>query len=472
MSSFQKELDLKVLSAPIMINFELTSGCNIKCRHCYNFWRENPSSTHDKVTIEKMDKLIDMMVQDKVFHVVLTGGEPFLNFKVLSHGLKRCRENNISTSVNSNLMLATDEKLKELKEAGLDHILTSLNSCEPAVNDYMVNKEGAFEDIVRGIKAAVANGIRISVNMIISEPNKHQVYDTAKFCASLGVTNLFATRLVPSVRVDNPNETDLKLERDDAIKAVKDLVRAKKDFNIGIGSLISYPLCMLGDLHEFKDLVGRGCPAQRGNRMVVNASGDTHACTHEMKSYGNVFEIGIKEAFKKMSEWHDGSYLFEKCKDCNYITVCRSGCRSASYSYFKEMNNRDPLYTGSASISKHYKIEIPEGIKTAVKSGEKFIVPETVRFRKEDGFYVLDVRWANAFNISSEMGVFLEKQQKGRKAFSVSDVPGPKADAWLIALVFKEAVVPENPELKKSLEAGRKAGCSLDPSDIIQLQNI
>ncbi len=30
----------RIVSSPIMINLELTSACNIKCRHCYNFWRD------------------------------------------------------------------------------------------------------------------------------------------------------------------------------------------------------------------------------------------------------------------------------------------------------------------------------------------------------------------------------------------------------------------------------------------------
>ena len=30
----------KVYSAPTTINLEMTEACNVKCRHCYNPWRE------------------------------------------------------------------------------------------------------------------------------------------------------------------------------------------------------------------------------------------------------------------------------------------------------------------------------------------------------------------------------------------------------------------------------------------------
>jgi len=65
-----------------------------------------------------------MMKEEKVFHVVLTGGEPFMNFDVLVYALEKFSAAGISTSINSNLMLATPEKVLKLRNTGLDHVLT------------------------------------------------------------------------------------------------------------------------------------------------------------------------------------------------------------------------------------------------------------------------------------------------------------------------------------------------------------
>ena len=73
----------------------------------------------------KLNLLIKKLSEAKVFHVILTGGEPMSNFNILVKALKKLKENNISVSCNSNLILATDDKAKKLYEAGLDHILTS-----------------------------------------------------------------------------------------------------------------------------------------------------------------------------------------------------------------------------------------------------------------------------------------------------------------------------------------------------------
>ncbi len=458
----------RILSAPIMINLELTSSCNVKCRHCYNFWREDSAAATDKISKEKITRLIELIKQDGVFHVVLTGGEPFMNFNVMEFALKSLHEAGVSTSVNSNLMLVTPKNIKRLKDAGLDHILTSLNSYDAEVNDYMVNQKGAFEKIVYGIKTAVEGGIRISVNMIISEPNKDQVYGTAKFCSEIGVQRIFGTRLVPSETVEDPTNTDFKLDKDSALSVIDEMVKAKKDFGIGIGTLISYPLCLLGDLDKYRDFVGRGCPAQRGNRMVINANGDTHACTHESYSYGNVFDVGIKGAFKKMSKWHDGSYLFKGCNGCDYISVCGSGCSAAAKSYYKKFEAKDPLFIGMENITKPYKANFSPDILKLVDKNELFLVPQTIRFRKEEGFYSINVRWADTFSIENELAEYLMKKQSLNETISIDNMVGKDPKRELLMLIYKEALVPDNTKLREQVEAGVKQGCSINPEDLPQ----
>lgn len=458
----------RILTAPIAINLELTSGCNIKCRHCYNFWREDSGETTDRITIEKMDELIDKVVQAKVFHIVLSGGEPFMNMKTLEYALKRLTELNISTSVNSNLMITTPEKMERLKCLGLDHILTSLNSYDEKTNDYMTNKEGCLKEIIRGIKHTIAAGIRVSANMIVSQPNEDHVYKTAELCAELGVQKIFATRLVPAVTVKFPEDGDLKLTQESALKCLDQLVRAKKDFGIEIGTLISYPLCLLKDLEKYKDFVGRGCPATRGNRMVINANGESHACTHEEFSYGNVFETSIEDIFKKMKPWHDGSYLYEECKDCKYINMCSSGCTAASEAYFGKMNAKDPLFADWRNITVPYNLHIPKEVGEAIEENISFIVKETIRFRQEEGMYTANVRWANAFTVETEIAEFLLQMQKNKTLINLNNMIGSNPKKQLSDLVYKEVLIPVDDELQNKFQKGHKTGCSVDPDDVPQ----
>ena len=102
----------------------MTEACNVKCRHCSNPWRDEQAGKFN-LDNKKIDFLIEEFVKNKVFHVILSGGEPLAKFNELCYALEKLVKNNISTSLNSNLMLATPEKMKKLKEIGLDHVLTS-----------------------------------------------------------------------------------------------------------------------------------------------------------------------------------------------------------------------------------------------------------------------------------------------------------------------------------------------------------
>ena len=97
---------------------------------------------------------------------------------------------------------------------------------------------------------------------------------------------------------DVPSPEQTRIALDQAIKA-------KKDFGIMIGTLVSYPLCFLGDLEKYSDFVGRGCPGQSGHIMSINATGESHSCTHEANSYGNIFDRPISEIYQQesMKKW-------------------------------------------------------------------------------------------------------------------------------------------------------------------------
>lgn len=445
-------------SAPTVINLEITDFCTLRCRHCYNYWRqENQKSI--SMTKEMIDQLLDMFVSAGIFHVVFTGGEPFVRFDILEYGIKQMVKNDISVSCNSNLLLANEDKIKRLVDAGLDHILTSLNSCNPEINDYMANHKGAFSKIVRGIEAAVKHGLRISVNMIISQQNKDHVYETGRLCHNLGCQKLFGTRMVPPVNVKNAEKTEFQINKADALQVLEQLVKLKKDTGIMIGTLVSYPLCLLGDLEKYADFVGRGCPAQSGHTLSINANGQTHACVHEEDSYGNIFDIGIFETYRKMHEWHTASYRYAGCNGCVYIEICKTGCRMSAHSYCGALNGRDQLMQDKDSFVKHYKIVYDNDFYKKIEGGARFFVPKRLRFRKENNFYLLNIRWANTIIVSNEVAEFLIRQRASNAEFNINDF-GSERKELFATLFFKDAI--ESNQIKYS-DFKNKVGLSADP---------
>ena len=145
-----------------------------------------------------------------------------------------------------------------------------------------------------------------------------------------------------------------------------------------------------------------------------------------------------------MKKWRT-SYHFDGCKGCDYIDVCESGCRMTAKGYTGKHSGKDPLFLGPHVFEKHVKIIEDKGLEDKIKKGMKFFAPKRLRFRKEDGFYLANARWANTMPVENDTAEFLIKYQKSGKSFTINEFGENKIDL-LANLYYKDYVVDENKE--------------------------
>ena len=454
----------KLFSAPTTVNLELTELCNVKCRHCYNFWRDE-SIGHETISSTKLKDLIKKLADAGVFHIILTGGEPFANYSLLRDAVKFISNNKMTMSLNSNLMIVTKEKLQELRSLGLDHILTSLPSPDFKINDYIMNQKGSLEKIISGIKLTRESDIRVSVNMVITRQTKNQVYEAGKLVSSLGCQKLFITRSVPPTYSDTEQDNNYTLSDNEQIKCLDDALKVKKDFNIAIGTLVSYPLCFLEDLDKYSDFVGRGCPAQAGHRMSINANGNIHACVHEEESYGNLMFQSVEEIYTgRMRKWHNRSFHYEGCEGCRYIDICESGCSMTSLAVNGAHETKDPLFKGFHVFKKHYNNDNKQIIKRLISEETNFFVPSRIRFREEKDFYLVNARWGNTITTSTKVAKELIKLQLSKRIFTTKDIENIDIDI-LADLYFKDILESDNMDNSKK-EVKQGLGFNFDALEV------
>lgn len=409
------------LSLPITVHIELTSSCCFRCKHCYNFWRQQKSQA-EFMSDEQLDTILNELIENKIMHVIFTGGEPFLNNKVLLRGIKKLKEAGASVTCNSTLAIMNSAKeLKILREAGLEHILTSLNSYRPEINDNLVSIPGAYNKILEGIKNAVAVGIRISVNMIISESNIKDVYPTAELVHKLGGKKFFGTRVVPHISKSIDQQKEFLISRNEALYILDELIKVEHDFGLQVGTLIPFPYCLMdkkGHLRRYANFYSHGCPA--GNKMIsLNTNGNAHACVHESKSYGNIFEIGIKGVWERMKEWRSGEIFPEPCKNCPVFDECNGGCRLCALAHKGKIYAEDNLRVG---WDKAKEINFNDEYVNLQLNGLKCSVSGGLRFRKENGFYVVDRFGSEILCVKNEIADILKNYCKEGIIFSPQEV--------------------------------------------------
>ena len=127
--------------------------------------------------------------------------------------------------------------------------------------------------------------------------------------------------------------------------------------------------------------------------------------------------------------------------------MCESGCQMISSAIHGETATRDPLYVGPNNVKKHFKLVVDKRIYDAINNNEKFKVRDSLRFRQENGFMLVNIRWGNTISVSQDLGDFLLKYMKNQKYFTIKEF-GKDNIEWLANLFFKDVITAENYDFK------------------------
>lgn len=368
------------VASPITVHVEVTEACNERCRHCYNFYRLE-SYKPKEITWEDLNDTIERLIENKVLHVIITGGEPLLALDKVLHLAEKCLDAGMSVNLNSNLVAANDENMRQLREVGIDHILTTLHSHKEELHDWLAATPGAFKKIIRGIKAAQDNGIRVTVNTVLFSYNRDDIYETGKFLHSIGVRKFLVNRAIPSPGNPESMKPEYRVGRAEMQKMLDDLLRLKSELGMEIGTCRMIPECFFDDLKKYPEFINRGCAAGR-KHLLLTVEGESRACVHESMSYGNVHKIGLAKIWENMAPWRSDEYIPDECRDCPRFDTCDGGCRLIAKAYTDSMKGRDNLSRG--------RMPSP-----------KFERKQTNK-RREDGFWVVRTRGAKVNYIDDE----------------------------------------------------------------------
>ena len=120
--------------------------------------------------------------------LVLTGGEPTLYKKLvpLVQAASRLGYSSIQLQTNGR-MLAYPEVLGALVAAGVTEISPSVHGPNAEVHDALTQAPGSFGETTRGIANAVAAGLQVITNSVITQHNLALLGEMVELLASLGV---------------------------------------------------------------------------------------------------------------------------------------------------------------------------------------------------------------------------------------------------------------------------------------------
>jgi radical SAM protein with 4Fe4S-binding SPASM domain len=331
------ELDLETLapfsqtpSAPYRMDLALTYRCNNNCAHCYNARERNypELKTHDWFEI------LDILWEVGIPHIVFTGGEPTLRHD-LPDLIAHAQKNGQITGVNTNGRRLKDQAyIKELVDAGLDHVQVTLESHNPQIHDRMVCAPGAWADTVAGIKNALQTRLFVMTNTTLLKENSPDLEQTLAFLSGLGVPTVGINALIHSGRGETvgtgiPEDELPPLLNQAQIHTLQHQQR-----------LIWYTpteYCQF-DPVAF-DLGAKGCSAARYN-MCVEPDGSVIPCqSYYRQTLGNLRKTSWNKIWNHplALSLRNRQNVPYKCLTCGILSECGGGCPLARESVQKEV---------------------------------------------------------------------------------------------------------------------------------------
>ncbi len=311
---------------PLVMSWNVTRECNMKCSHCYINATENKLA--HELTTEEGKKLMDQICQVSKPLLILSGGEPLLRpdiYELIKYGASK----GLKMGLGSNGSLIDDVVAAKLKAAGIATVSISLDSHIPAQHDEFRGVEGAWQKAVNACKALRKNNVLVQVNTTLTQQNYDQIDDIMNLAEEIGVENFHLFFLVPTGR--GSKLTDISPQKYEDMISNTFAKVTKHKLNVRPSCAPQFMRIAKGMGLDMRQWV-RGCMAGLYYCRIY-PNGDVTPCPYLPVKLGNIKEKTFKEIwfdspiFKAL---RDPNALKGKCGKCDYRTLC-GGCRARAY---------------------------------------------------------------------------------------------------------------------------------------------
>lgn len=340
---------------PHLIAFEVTSKCNLNCKHC----RANAdmSRRENELSTQEIFKILDNIKNNFSPIMILTGGEPMLRqdiYDIAKYGTNF----GLRMTMASCGTLINDETMQAIKASGIQRLSLSLDGAIPEVHDEFRQKQGSFLQVIEATKLANKYGVDFQINTTVHKKNLNELPNILELAIQLGAKALHPFILVPIGRAKNINKN--KITPDDYERILNwfadmqdkspiffkptcapSYYRILKQRGVAGQKPANAPAPMK---HGMQSLT-KGCMGGQ-SFAFISSTGKVQICGFLDVPAGDLRE----EEHDFLKIWNDSPFLKEirdidsyhgKCGICEYKRTC-SGCRARAYAFDNDYLGTEP----------------------------------------------------------------------------------------------------------------------------------
>lgn len=321
--------------APQLVQWDITSRCNLKCLHCRASNLEEIEE--DDLSIEQVYQILNQ-INDLAPNVTLAfaGGEPLFrkDIKDIVYYIKD-HFPGMSIELLTNAILINQGNIDWLVET-INGFNVSLEGASAEVNDRIRGK-GAFDKTVESLKLLVSKDASVSVRMTFFHQEEDEPEKLMRFIAGLGVKGFNFRYLVPVGRA-----SEQFISADQYKRLCERVWEVGKELGIRVGFSDPFPELLINEERKMevendRDLACgvsvTGCSIAF-TLLYLNPQAQVYFCPYFPVFVADAKNNDLKniwyenETFESFRKYR--SLLRGKCGSCEYKFAC-GGCRGAAH---------------------------------------------------------------------------------------------------------------------------------------------
>ncbi|MGQ9455273.1 MAG: radical SAM protein [Armatimonadota bacterium] len=345
--------------APLMVVWNLTWRCNLRCKHCYeDAGTLRTAQGRPELTLEQKLNAVDQIADSFIPTLSFSGGEPLMapNFWEVA---RAARERGLYLSLNTNGTLIADDVAARLVDLGFAYVGISLDSPTSEFHDEFRGVPGAWQRTINAIKRLAGTSVSVVLSFTVTRYNYQLLPQVFALAGDLGVDKVMVYNFIPTGR------GHLSVDLDLTPKQREEVLRMMYDYSASGGSVCStapqlgrmcceqghpeyVPLAHTGpgraqNLAILAHIIG-GCGVGRAY-LALQPDGRITPCVYMPEveighiTRDRIADVWANNELLKSLAQHKG--LGGHCGVCEYAAVC-GGCRARAYAYFGDFKAPDP----------------------------------------------------------------------------------------------------------------------------------
>jgi radical SAM protein with 4Fe4S-binding SPASM domain len=314
---------------PLLIGWELTLACNLRCRHCGSaagLPRRDELSLAEALSV--CDQLPDLLVQEVDF----TGGEPLVraDWPRIAGRLARL---GIRMQIITNGLCLSPDVVAEIVDSGIGSVGFSLDGLEPT-HDQIRGYPGLFRRVLTGMEQAQRAGLRVVVLTTANKRNLPELPALLELLRSMNIPLWQLQPLFPLGRAEGSAELALTPEEYMEIGAFLksySCSRRAGELSLELADSLGY-----GTEYDIRDVLWCGCPAGRMT-CGITSDGKIKGClsmpdrlTQGDLRQNDLWDIWFRPDAFAYNRRFSQEDLGPACLGCDRAEFCMGGCSSMS----------------------------------------------------------------------------------------------------------------------------------------------